>query len=172
DAPGRTGTGAELATLADLAHLSGPDGLPARHVVTDALTAAALARAHGVPPEAVAAGWRAYRPGGHRIAHLATVDQVAYVDDSKATNAHAAAASLGAFPAGTVVWIAGGLAKGATFDDLVRDRADRLRAAGLVGVDREPWRAALTRHAPGLPAADGDPTDTGTVRQLALSHAR
>src|SRR5690606_41461447 len=100
-APGGTGSGAELATLSDLAHLAGPDGRPARHVVTDALTAAALARAHGVPPEAVAAGWRAYRPGGHRIAHVATVDAVAYVDDSKATNAHAAAASLGAFPAGT-----------------------------------------------------------------------
>ncbi len=172
DHPGRTGSGAELATLDDLAHLAGPDAHPARHVLADALTAAALARAHGVPADAVAAGWRAYRPGEHRIAHVATVDGVSYVDDSKATNAHAAAASLGAFAPGTVVWVAGGLAKGATFDDLVRDRADRLRAAVLIGADPEPWRTALARHAPGLPVVEVDPTDTGTVMSRALSEAR
>src|SRR6185503_11889667 len=66
----------------------GPSGL------TDALAAAALARAHGVPPAAIAAGLAAFRPGGHRGAVVARVDGVAYVNDSKATNPHAAAAAL------------------------------------------------------------------------------
>ena len=172
----------ELCTLADLAHLgrsdgTGSDGVGADaavppHVVADALAAAALALAHGVAPEAIAAGLRAFAPGTHRIQTVATVDGVAYVDDSKATNAHAAAASLAAFAAGTVVWVAGGLAKGATFDDLVRARRDRLRAVVLVGVDQEPLRGALARHAPEVPLVATDPGDTGSVMTHAVEAAR
>ena len=165
-------TAAELGTVDDLAHLAGAGAHLAGHVVADALTAAALARAHGVPAAAVRDGLRAYRPGAHRIEHVADVDGVAYVDDSKATNAHAAAASLGSFPAGSVVWVAGGLAKGARFEDLVRDRAERLRAVVLIGVDQGPWREALGRHAPGIPAVGIDPADTGTVMSRAVHEAR
>jgi UDP-N-acetylmuramoylalanine--D-glutamate ligase len=162
---------AELATFDDLAHLAGPDGL-APHVVANALAAASLALAHGVPPEAVAAGLRAYSPGGHRIATVAEVDGVRYVDDSKATNAHAAAAALAAFAPGSVVWVAGGLAKGATFDELVRSRADRLHAVVLIGVDATPLAEALARHAPQVPVVRVDPGDTGTVMTRAVTEAR
>ncbi|QZN84463.1 UDP-N-acetylmuramoyl-L-alanine--D-glutamate ligase [Cellulomonas sp. C5510] len=161
----------ELATLDDLAHLAGPDGL-APHVVQDALAAAALALAHGVPPEAVGVGLRSYRPGAHRIATVAEVDGVRWVDDSKATNAHAAAASLAAFAPGSVVWLAGGLAKGATFDDLVASRADRLHAVVLIGVDAAPLADALARHAPQVPVVRVDPGDTGTVMTRAVTEAR
>lgn len=163
---------AELGTLADLAHLGGPDGTVPPHVVADALAAAALALAHGVEPVAVRDGLRAYRPGGHRIETVAVVDGVAYVDDSKATNAHAAAASLGSFGPGSVVWVAGGLAKGATFDELVAARRDRLRAVVLIGVDRAPLRDALARHAPEVPVVEVDPGDTGTVMTRAVTQAR
>ncbi|NMR20609.1 UDP-N-acetylmuramoyl-L-alanine--D-glutamate ligase [Cellulomonas fimi] len=169
---------AELATLADLAHLGSADAADPRtgsvppHVVADALAAAALALAHGVRPAAVAPGLRAYAPGAHRITTVAQLGGVSYVDDSKATNAHAAAASLGAFGPGSVVWVAGGLAKGAQFDDLVQARRDRLRAVVLIGVDQEPLREALTRHAPEVPVAAVDPGDTGSVMTRALIAAR
>lgn len=162
---------AELATFDDLAHLAGPDGL-APHVVQNALAAAALALAHGVPPEAVGAGLRAYAPGAHRIATVAEVDGVRYVDDSKATNAHAAAASLASFAGGSVVWVAGGLAKGATFDELVARRADRLHAVVLIGVDAAPLADALARHAPQVPVVRVDPGDTGSVMSRAVTEAR
>lgn len=172
DDPARQGAAAELATLEDLAHLAGADGRLARHVVLDALAAAALARAHGVPAQAVAAGLRAYRPGAHRSELVAVVDGVRWVDDSKATNAHAAAASLASFGPGSVVWVAGGLAKGARFDELVASRADRLRAVVLIGVDAEPWDDALARHAPAIPVVRVDPTDTGSVMARAVDAAR
>ncbi|WP_308160898.1 UDP-N-acetylmuramoyl-L-alanine--D-glutamate ligase [Cellulomonas sp. GbtcB1] len=162
---------AELATFDDLAHLAGPDGL-APHVVQNALAAAALALAHGVPPEAVGAGLRAYAPGAHRIATVAEVDGIRYVDDSKATNAHAAAASLASFAEGSVVWVAGGLAKGATFDELVARRADRLHAVVLIGVDAAPLADALARHAPQVPVVRVDPGDTGSVMSRAVTEAR
>ncbi|MDR6978115.1 UDP-N-acetylmuramoylalanine--D-glutamate ligase [Streptomyces sp. 3330] len=134
---------------------------PAPHNIANALAAAALARAFGVPAKAVRDGLRAFTPDAHRIAHVADVDGVAYVDDSKATNTHAAEASLAAYE--SIVWIAGGLAKGATFDELVAKSAKRLRAAVLIGADRALIREALARHAPEVPVVDLDRTDTGAM---------
>ncbi|MFE7959112.1 UDP-N-acetylmuramoyl-L-alanine--D-glutamate ligase [Streptomyces sp. NPDC057413] len=136
---------------------------PAPHNIANALAAAALARAFGVEPRAVRDGLRDFRPDAHRIAHVADVAGVAYVDDSKATNTHAAEASLAAYE--SIVWIAGGLAKGATFDELVAKSAKRLRGAVLIGADRALIREALARHAPEVPVVDLDRTDTGAMLQ-------
>ncbi|MER5364918.1 UDP-N-acetylmuramoyl-L-alanine--D-glutamate ligase [Streptomyces sp. NPDC002722] len=143
---------------------------PAPHNIANALAAAALARAFGVEPAAVRDGLRAFRPDPHRIEHVANVDGVAYVDDSKATNTHAAEASLAAYD--PIVWIAGGLAKGATFDELVTGAAGRLRGVVLIGRDRELIREALTRHAPEVPVVDLDRTDTGAMSEAVREAAR
>ncbi|WP_422117023.1 UDP-N-acetylmuramoyl-L-alanine--D-glutamate ligase [Brachybacterium sp. UNK5269] len=160
---------AELATLADLAHL-GPQGA-GPHLVLDALAAAALARAHGVPARAVRDGLRAYRLGAHRAQHLATIDGVGYVDDTKATNPAAAAASLRA--AERVVWIAGGDTKGADLDELVAAARDRLVGVVLLGVDQTPFTSALARHAPDVPVRriEPDQTDDGAGRSRLMEDA-
>ena len=152
---------AELASIEDLRG-DAPDVAP--HLVANALAAAALARAHGVDAAAVRAGLRAFQPEAHRIAHVATIDEVRYVDDSKATNPHAAAASLTAYE--HVVWIAGGLLKGADVDDLVRTAVPRLRGVVLLGRDRATIADALARHAPDLPVIDVAETDTGTMDRV------
>jgi UDP-N-acetylmuramoylalanine--D-glutamate ligase len=141
---------AELAAVADVRPA-------APHNVANALAAAALARSIGVPPVAVRDGLRAFEPEPHRISTVASIGGVAYVDDSKATNPHAAAASLQAYR--PVVWIAGGLAKDAEFDDLVRAAAGRLRGAVLMGADRAQIAAALARHAPEIPVVAVPATD-------------
>ena len=153
----RRSAAAELATLEDLAHL-GPQGA-GLHLVLDALAAAALARAHGVEPHAIRDGLRAYRMGSHRAQHLATIDGIDYVDDTKATNPAAAAASLRS--AERVVWIAGGDAKGADLDPLIAAVRDRLVGVVLLGLEAEPFTAALSRHAPEIPLRRIDPGDTG-----------
>ena len=76
-----------------------------------------------------------------------------YVDDSKATNPHAAAASLQSFE--HVVWIAGGLLKGADVDDLVPGRRRRLRAVVLIGADRARLAEALAPTRAGCPRRRG-----------------
>ena len=178
DAVDRLTYAAELGTLGDLAHLAptpptaDTPAFAPPHVVADALAAAALARAHGVPARAVRDGLRAFRPGTHRIDQVGLLDGVAYVDDSKATNPHAAAASLAGYAPGTVVWVAGGLAKGAQFDELVSGRRDRLRAVVLIGVDQAPLADALARHAPEIPVVRIDPGDTGSVMRRAVLAAR
>ncbi|TBO59710.1 UDP-N-acetylmuramoyl-L-alanine--D-glutamate ligase [Streptomyces kasugaensis] len=153
----------ELAEVADITPA-------APHNIANALAAAALARAFGVRPTAVRDGLRAFHPDAHRIQHIADIGGVAYVDDSKATNTHAAEASLAAYE--HIVWIAGGLAKGATFDELVRKSAARLRGVVLIGADRALIREALARHAPDVPVADLDRTDTGAMPEAVREAAR
>ncbi|MFG2024389.1 UDP-N-acetylmuramoyl-L-alanine--D-glutamate ligase [Streptomyces sp. NPDC048825] len=143
---------------------------PAPHNIANALAAAALARAYGVPAAAVRDGLRAFRPDAHRIQHIADVGEVAYIDDSKATNTHAAEASLAAYE--SIVWIAGGLAKGATFDELVAKSAKRLRGVVLFGADRALIRQALARHAPEVPVVDLDRTDTGAMLEAVQEATR
>ena len=161
----RRTSAAELATLADLRRDS---ATVAPHNVANALAAAALARAYGVGPASVRDGLRAFVPDPHRIAEVATVGGVRFVDDSKATNPHAAAASLAAFE--HVVWIAGGLLKGADVDALVHSVAGRLRGVVLIGADREQIARALMRHAPDVPVVDVPDTDTG-VMDLVVARA-
>jgi UDP-N-acetylmuramoylalanine--D-glutamate ligase len=144
----------ELASIGDVTP-------PAPHNVANALAAAALARAFGVPATAIRDGLRGFRPDKHRIAHVADVAGVNYVDDSKATNPHAAQASLLAYE--HVVWIAGGQAKGATFDELVIAARKRLRAVVLLGQDKDVIAQALERHAPDVPRIVVESTDTGAM---------
>jgi UDP-N-acetylmuramoylalanine--D-glutamate ligase len=132
----------ELAEVSDLA-------TPALHNISNALAASALARAHGVDARSIRDGLRSWQPAPHRIAHVGQVAGVDYIDDSKATNTHAAATSLTAYK--SVVWIAGGMAKGQDFDELVINNAHRMRAAVLLGVDQDRIAAALERHAPNVP---------------------
>lgn len=135
---GRAANAAELCSIKDL-HSQAP------HNIANALAAAALARAHGVSARAVRAGLSSFRPDAHRIAEVAVIDGVDYVNDSKATNTHAAQASIRSFD--SVVWIAGGLAKGASFDDLVQSARTKLRGVVLIGQDRAVIADALQRHA-------------------------
>jgi UDP-N-acetylmuramoylalanine--D-glutamate ligase len=148
--------GGELAPAADV-RPAGP------HNVANALAAAALARAGGVDPPAIAAGLREFVPEPHRNERVADVGGVGYVDDSKATNPHAAVASLTSYA--RVVWIAGGLLKGAPVDELVSRVAGRLAGAVLVGRDRATLAAAIARHAPNLPVTDVSRTDDGAMSE-------
>ena len=150
---------AELATIADV---QGEAPSIAPHYLANALAAAALARAYGVGPLSVRDGLRAFRPDPHRIAEVGTVDGVRYVNDSKATNPHAAEAALASFD--SVVWVAGGLLKGADIDALVEKVAGKLRGVVLIGADRALIAQALARHAPDVPVVDAGGPDTGGMQ--------
>ncbi|MDY6999100.1 MAG: UDP-N-acetylmuramoyl-L-alanine--D-glutamate ligase [Actinomycetota bacterium] len=133
---------AETATIP----VAGPVG------VLDALAAAGLARAVGVPAAAIADALAGFRVGRHRAEVVGVADGVTYVDDSKATNPHAAQASISAYP--RVVWVAGGLLKGASVDEMVAAVRNRLVGAVLIGRDRGIVGKALSRHAPDVPVVE------------------
>ena len=147
----------ELASIADV-----PTGAP--HMIADALAAAALARSFGVSATAVRDGLRAFTLGPHRIEQVASSNQITWVDDSKATNAHAAEASLRGFD--SVVWIGGGQAKGTRFEDLVSDNSGRIKAAVLMGTDAPVLAEAFASKAPDIPVVILEGTDPGIMRQV------
>jgi UDP-N-acetylmuramoylalanine--D-glutamate ligase len=141
----------------------------APHNVANALAAAALARSYGVPAAAVGEGLRSVRVGPHKIQTVLERGGVSWVDDSKATNPHAADASLRAF--NSVVWIAGGQAKGTTFDELITSHRDRLRGVVLLGIDRDIIAQALARHAPEVPTQVIEAADTRAMAQAVAAAA-
>lgn len=154
----------ELATRADFGTLA------PQHLVANALAAAALARSVDVAPESIQQAIRAYQPDDHRIQPVAKADDVLWVNDTKATNPHAAAASLSSFT--DVVWIAGGLSKGVDYDRLVQQVASRLRHVILIGSDSTQLRSSLERHAPKVPVSEVPGGDDGeTVMRSAVASA-
>jgi UDP-N-acetylmuramoylalanine--D-glutamate ligase len=157
-APGEIGVVEEL--LVDRAFVSDPmeaamicelkDITPTvPHNVSNALAAAALARTVGVSHENIQKALQEFKPGRHRIETVFESDSVSWVDDSKATNPHAASASLMSHL--SVVWIAGGLAKGADMNSLVERCKGRIKAVILIGADRQLIADALQEHAPQIP---------------------
>jgi UDP-N-acetylmuramoylalanine--D-glutamate ligase len=114
--------------------------------------ATALARSFGVPPAACRKALREFKISPHRIQLVAEIDGVRYINDSKATNAHAAAASLTSFE--SVVWILGGLLKGVDISELIGQFAPRLRGAVVIGVDRAEIVEAFEKLAPAVPMVE------------------
>lgn len=147
----------ELTTVADLEAA----GLSAPHIVQNILAASALARSLGVEPEAIHGALQIFRLDAHRIEVVARHAGITWVDDSKATNPHAAASSLRAYPG--AVWIVGGDLKGVDIADLVADAGSTARAAVVIGADRTAVVAAFERHAPTVPVFEVEAGDTGQV---------
>ncbi|UOQ89422.1 UDP-N-acetylmuramoyl-L-alanine--D-glutamate ligase [Agromyces endophyticus] len=155
----------EITTLAELE----PRGLAAPHVVANILAASALARSFGVPVGVIHDALGEFRLDAHRIETVAVAGGIRWIDDSKATNPHAAEASLRAF--GRVVWIVGGLLKGVDADSLVAAHVGRLRAAIVIGRDRLALVEAFRRHAPELPLFEVVADDTEQVMPDAVALA-
>ncbi|WP_183666167.1 UDP-N-acetylmuramoyl-L-alanine--D-glutamate ligase [Neomicrococcus aestuarii] len=164
----RRSSAAELASLSDLGEI-----VP-QHTAANALAAAALCRAYGVSAAAVKQGLSDFEPGDHRIQVIASKDGVTWINDSKATNPHAASASLSAFK--SIVWVAGGLPKGVEYDELVLKHRERLRAVVLIGADSSKLAESLARHAPDVPVigpgvqeTGSEATEQGSVEQRSSS---
>lgn len=155
----------ELITVGELE----PRGLGAPHIVQNILAASALVRSYGVPVGVIHDALLDFRLDAHRIETVALARGIRWIDDSKATNPHAAEASLRAF--GRVVWIVGGLLKGVDADALVAAHVGRLRAAVVIGRDRAELVAAFGRHAPGLPLFEVTADDTEQVMPEAVALA-
>lgn len=152
----------ELASLDDVMMA----GLATPHGLANVLAAAALARAADVEPRSVRDALRAFTVDAHRTQLLLTESEIAWVDDSKATNPHAAASALSAYR--SVVWIVGGLLKGVDVSPLVQTHRERLRAVIIIGTDRSAVRAAFERHAPDLPLFEVEQEDTNQVMPAAV----
>jgi UDP-N-acetylmuramoylalanine--D-glutamate ligase len=156
----------ELFTLEELRKRN----LAAPYMLANILAASALTRAAGVSVDALRAGVASFEVDAHRNQLVLHSGGVSWVNDSKATNSHAASASLSAVD--PVVWIVGGLLKGVDVAPLIQQHAKRLKAAIVIGTDRLAILSAFERHAPQIPVFEVDSTDTEHVmpRVVEMAH--
>ncbi len=151
----------QLATFEDISAI----GVVTPHLLSNLAAASALARSYGVEPEAIRQAIAGFRMDAHRIQLIAEHNGITWIDDSKATNPHATAASLSSFD--HVVWIVGGLLKGVDISPLVKRFKDSLRGAVVIGAERGAVLAALSSEAPGVPVIEINVPENHQV----MSHA-
>lgn len=154
-----------VAELEDIAQI----GVITPHLLANVAAATALARSMDVSPAAIKAAIRSFKLDGHRIELVAEAGGVAWYNDSKATNPHAAAASLASFD--SVVWMVGGLLKGVDLAPLIERFAEKLRAVVVIGVDQAPVVEALQAHAPKVPVYSVATTPNDLVMANAVDFA-
>jgi UDP-N-acetylmuramoylalanine--D-glutamate ligase len=116
------------------------------HNIMNALAASALALSLGVKYQSIKEGLKNFSTDHHRMELVLSKGEINWVDDSKATNPHAAIASLLSYF--NVIWIAGGLAKGASMDELAKRAGSRIKSIILIGQDREIIAQAFAQHSP------------------------
>ena len=133
----------------------------APHNVLNAMAAAALVRSIGMTNEPIGSALRNFKLDHHRLELIGEFDGTKWIDDSKATNPHAAIAALQSQL--SAIWIAGGLAKGAEMDDIVEATKSRIKAAILIGTDAPIIESALRNHAPEIVRHMMDPSLKGAA---------
>jgi UDP-N-acetylmuramoylalanine--D-glutamate ligase len=158
----RDGEEVDVVAVADLADQEGP--VP-RHRIANVAAAGTAALLAGARLDGVAAAARSLRPGPHRFRTVAIGPRgERYVDDSKATNVHAAMAALTS--AGPTVWIAGGLSKGVDLGPLAEVLGE-VRAAVLIGTAAEELAGICERA--GVPAHHAADLDAAVARAAGLA---
>lgn len=153
----------ELATVEDIAQIAEPSP----HLLANVAASAALARAADVSPAAIRRALNTFRLSPHRNQLISEISGVRFVNDSKATNPHAADSSLRSYD--SVVWIVGGLLKGTSPKDLITAHANRLRGAVLLGSDTAELQRLFSELLPNLPVRviSGDSVMEKAVQQAA-----
>ena len=136
DSDGRASVVMNLAAVASL---------PGRHNAQNAAAAYAATRALGLPVATITAAIASFPGLAHRQERVGEIAGITFINDSKATNADAAARALGCYP--TIYWIAGGVAKAGGITELVGFFA-RIRHAYLIGEAAPSFAATLGDRVP------------------------
>jgi UDP-N-acetylmuramoylalanine--D-glutamate ligase len=162
----RANSALEIASLEDIGEI----GVMTPHLMANVAAAAAMARSAGVEPDRIRHAIRNFKLDAHRIELVAEADGIRWIDDSKATNPHAANASLASFD--RVVWIVGGLLKGVDISSLIERHKTSLTAAVVIGADRSAVLEALAEKAPGVPVIEINEQSGSEVMVAAVKAAK
>ena len=155
----------QLAEIGDIQSI----GVLTPHLLANVAAAAALARSFDISPEHIRAAILSFRLDAHRIELVAEHEGITWIDDSKATNPHATAASLNSFD--SVVWVVGGLLKGVDIAPLVKKFKNKIRGAVVIGEQRTAVLEALASEAAGVPVIEINADDNSQVMTQAVAAA-
>jgi UDP-N-acetylmuramoylalanine--D-glutamate ligase len=125
--------------------LRGFHALKGRHNWQNACMAYGAATALGVDAKRIAAAMESFPGLAHRMQEVGVVDGIAFINDSKATNADAAEKALASFD--KIYWIAGGIPKTGGIDSL-QPYFKRIKKAYLIGVAAADFAKTLVGQVP------------------------
>lgn len=145
-------------------------GVVTPHLLANIAAATAIARACDVEAAVIGEAIKSFKLDRHRIEFIANEAGILWFDDSKATNAHAAEASIQSFE--KIVWVVGGLLKGVDISPLIKRNVARLKAAIVIGAQREEVLEALSSNAPDVPVIEISETDNTKVMNRVVQAAR
>ncbi|HNC06654.1 MAG TPA: UDP-N-acetylmuramoyl-L-alanine--D-glutamate ligase [Solirubrobacterales bacterium] len=145
-----------------------------RHNVANAMAGAASAIALGLSTDEVAEGLKSFPPVPHRYEPIAEIEEVVFINDSKATNVDATLAAIDSSDR-TLHLILGGSTKGEPFDELVGPVAAHCRGIYLIGVTAneigkalEPAGVEIVRYCEDLEAAVSEAAGAATPGEAVL----
>lgn len=148
----------------------GSIGVITPHLLSNVAAATAIARACDVTPEVIGKAIRSFRLDRHRIEFVANQNGVLWFDDSKATNAHAAEASISSFD--SIVWIVGGLLKGVDIRPIISRNQGRVKTAIVIGADRSEVLNAFAEVGPTIPVIEISESDSDRIMKRVVEAAR
>ncbi|MBY0354608.1 MAG: UDP-N-acetylmuramoyl-L-alanine--D-glutamate ligase [Rickettsiales bacterium] len=157
----------EITSDGDTLDLTPCLALKGAHNWQNAAVAFAACRAVGILPDVIADGLRSFPGLAHRMERVMSIQHVTFVNDSKATNADAAAKALGSYD--SIYWIAGGLPKEGGISTLGQF-FPRIRHAFLIGQAAEAFAKTLDGHVPYTLCGTLE-VATQHAARMALAHA-
>jgi UDP-N-acetylmuramoylalanine--D-glutamate ligase len=140
------------------------------HNMENAMCAYLATRTLGLPPDAVRAGAKAYRPLPHRMELVGDRDNIYYYDDSKGTNVASVAASVRGFPR-PLVLIAGGVDKGGSYEPMLDALDGVCKGIILIGAAGPLIREAAGKHGVTYPVIDATDMHDAVRRATEMCNA-
>lgn len=110
--------------------------LKGKHNLYNAMAAVAVAQILGVPQPNISRALSSFIPPEHRLEPVASINNILFINDSKATNTDAAWYALDAFTQ-PIIWIVGGVDKGNDYTPLLPLVQSRVKAIVCLGKDNE-----------------------------------
>lgn len=139
------------------------------HNAINMLCASLAAKKIDVSESDIREGLKTFKNVAHRLELVATIDNVSFVNDSKATNVDAVKYALDSFNE-PLVWIAGGIDKGNNYDLIMESVNKKVKALVCLGKDNSKLREAFHEQIINLLETDNMKTAVRSAMQYAQSN--
>jgi len=111
-------------------------GLQGKHNTKNAMAAATVSQLLRIRKETIRESMESFQGVEHRLEKVLKINNVQYINDSKATNVNATFYALESMESETI-WIVGGVDKGNVYDDLLPLVNEKVKAIICLGVDNQ-----------------------------------
>jgi len=143
--------------------------LRGKHNLINTMSAVLVAKEMGLGMEVIKEGLKTFKNAPHRLEYVATIKDVDFYNDSKATNVEATKYALESFSE-QMVWIAGGVDKGNNYEYVMEQVNAKVRALVCLGKDNEKLRETFHNDIVNILETDNVHDAVNSAMQYANAH--